>query len=846
MKKHFLWIVLMLSMSLGAFAQTTMTDQQVMALVMEEHEKGATQSQIVTKLMQRGVDIQQIRRVRSKYERQIKQSGMGQVADEAVDNADKRLRQGQKGTPATKKNKLTKKQNVQPNLRMNGVVDPTQQIDPTDPEFLQMQAEMGGLMPVDSIALLEQLLEQQRAEKKKVFGRDIFNNENLSFEPNMNIATPQDYRLGPGDVVNIDIYGASQQSLEATVTPDGDIVVDGFGPIAVSGLTVSQASARVRSQLGARYSSSQIKLTVGQTKTIMVNVMGEVTTPGTYTISAFATVFNALYMAGGINDIGTLRNIKVYRHNRLVTTVDIYDYILNGQARGNVRLIDNDVIIVGAYDCLVNLTGKAKRPMYYEMKKDESLAALLKYGGGFAGDAYTKTVRVVRKAGALHSVHTVNEFDYSAFKLADGDSVAIDSTIARYSNMAEVKGAVFRPGMYQIGGGVTSVRTLIEAAEGATEEAFTPHAVMHRMKDDRTLEVLSVDVAGIMEGRLPDVPLRNEDVLYVPTRQETMEEQTLTIYGEVQFPGIYKYADNETIEDFILQAGGLTDAASIVKVDVSRRLIDPSATSASDTIAISYSFKLKDGFVIDGENGFVLQPYDQVYVRRSPGYNEQVNVSVEGEVQFEGAYTLTKKSERISEIIAKAGGLTKTAFAKGARLMRQRTEEEKARQNAMLEAAKRSQSGGKDSIDIKKLDISETYSVGIELDKALANPGSDDDVVLRAGDRIIVPEYPSTVKINGEVMYPNTVSFLEGKDLKYYINQAGGWGENAKKSQTYIIYMNGTIAKASRKNKPKPGCEIVVPIRQRGGKLTTTEVLAIGTSTASLATMFATIANVLK
>ena len=834
MRKYLLALALLLLTGGTVVAQSTMTDEQLISFILEEKEKGTSQTEIVTKLMQRGVDIQQIQRIKRKYERQTQQSGMGSVADEAIDNAQRRIRtnNGQQRTTTVtgSGSQMIRKQNTTRNE--------------DDPNFLQMQAELGGIMPVDSIALLEQMLEEQEKRKNRIFGHDIFNNEALSFEPNMNIATPADYRLGPGDAVAIEVYGASQQSIDATITPDGFITIDGIGPVQLAGLTVAQANSRLRSQLSERYADSQIHLSVGQTRTILVNVMGEVNAPGTYTLSAFASVFNALYMAGGINDIGTLRNIKVYRNNRLVSTVDVYDFILNGKATGNIKLTDNDVIIVGAYDCLVNATGRVKRPMFYEMKSDESLAALLKYAGGFTGDALKTSVRVTRKNGSLYSVHTVDEFDFGTFHVADGDSVWVDSIIARYSNMAEVKGAVFHPGTYQVDGKINSVRALIEAAGGLSEEAFTGRAVMHRMKTDRTLEVLTVDINGIMAGTSPDVPLRNEDVLWVASRKETIEPPTLTIHGEVQYPGIYRYASNETVEDFIVQAGGPTDAASMVKVDVSRRIIDPYATESQDTVARHYSFAIKDGFVVDGVEAFHLEPFDEVYVRKSPGYLPQQNISVEGEVLFEGTYTLTKKSERLSELIKRAGGLTKTAYPSGARLIRQRTPEELARQESLRNAAKRS--GGKDSIDVSRLDMSASYPVGIQLDQAMAHPGSDADIVLREGDRIIVPEYSGTVKINGEVMYPNTTSYVDGKNLKYYINQAGGFGDNAKKKHTYIIYMNGTVAKADRKHKPKPGCEIVVPTKQRGNKLSTAETLAIGSTTASIATMIATLVNLFK
>ena len=571
--------------------------------------------------------------------------------------------------------------------------------------------------------------------------------------------------------------------------------------------------------------------------------MGEVNVPGTYTLSAFSTVFNALYMAGGISEIGTLRNIKVFRNNRQISTVDVYDYILNGKQTGNVRLADNDVIIVGPYESLVNITGKVKRPMYYEMKKTESVGALLNYAGGFTGDAYKKSVRIIRKTGQQYSVFNVSEFDMAKFPVSDEDSVSVDSVLPRFANMIEVKGAVFRPGMYEVGGNIQTVRQLIESAEGVTEEAFTPHAILHRMKSDRTLEMMAIDLQGILNGTVSDIPLRNEDVLFVPTKKDMQEEKTITIHGQVRNPGVYKYADNETLEDFVLQAGGLTDAASIVKVDVARRLKNPSATTAPDSIAQTFSFVLKDGFVIDGETAFKLKPFDEVYVRTSPGYTRQQNIRVEGEVNFEGTYTLSMKNQRLSDAIKMTGGLTTFAYPQGARLERRITPEERLRMQTVLKMVN-TQSG--DSIDVSQLELGNTYYVGIRLDEALANPGSDADVVLREGDRIIVPEYTNTVKISGDVMFPNTVSYQAGKSVKYYINQAGGWGNRAKKSHTYIIYMNGTVARIGYGTKIEPGCEIVVPSKPKGNRMTLPEILSIGSGTASIATMIASIANLLK
>ncbi len=865
MKKFLAYLLIAMLLPLAAAAQS-MSDTQVMQFVMKEHEAGTSQAQIVTKLMQRGVDISQIRRVRAKYERQMKQGGLGNVSDETSKKTDSRLRKnnGKERDDYGKESDKKAEQFSSNRLKAERDTKYRHTYDEDDEEFLDFQKEMQEMVP-DTAALLKKLLAERDKKARKVFGRDIFNNKELTFEPNMNIATPQNYKLGPGDAVFVDIYGASQKSAECTVSPDGFITIEGYGPVQVSGLTVAQANNRLRSTLGSRYSSSKIKLSVGQTRTIMVNVMGEVKTPGTYTLSAFATVFHALYMAGGTNDIGTLRNIKVYRNDRLVTVVDIYDYILNGKLTGNVRLADNDVIVVGAYDCLVDIRGKVKRPMFYEMKPNESVASLLKYAGGFKGDAYKKAVRVNRKSGREYSVFNVEEFDFANFHITDGDSVSVDSILPRYENTVEVKGAVFRPGHYNLGQQVNSVRTLIEHADGVTEDAITSRAVMHRMKADRTLEVISVDVDGIMNGTVADIPLKENDVLFIATKTEKMKERTITIRGEVQYPGVYKYADNETIEDFVIQAGGLTDKASLINISVNRRVSDAKATRPDSIIANTYTLALKENFMIDGDRSFTLMPFDEVYVMKSPGYTEQQNVSVEGEVLFAGVYSLERNNTRLSDLFKKSGGSNGLAYIKGARLMRKANAVEKARMEAVLKMQREEQkknllslaasanngsavqSVGKDATEanIEKFTVPEEYPVGIDLAEALKHPGSDADLVLRDGDRLIVPQYNGTVKINGAVMYSNTVAYEKGKRASYYIDQAGGYAGDAVKRRAYVIYMNGRVAKLSHGAKVRPGCEIVVPSRIKR-KMTTAELMSMGASMSSIAAMIATIANIVK
>lgn len=866
MKRYFLALLIAV-ISFSTVSAQSMTDDQVMQFVLKEHSAGTSQAQIVTKLMQKGVDINQIRRIKAKYERQSKNGGLGLVKDETVGKTEDGMRVNNGDTKESlaqkklnRKNKNKNKKNsknyreIDENsshrvgaVRNSNVKNENGMYDDEDNESFD-EMNRGVLDLLGDEYLTEDFMmevDPTYYRGRKVFGRDIFNKEDLTFEPVMNIATPQNYVVGPGDEVKVDIYGASQKSSTYTVSPDGDIVIDGYGPVNLAGLTVKQANARLRSTVGSRFSSSSIKLSLGQTRTIMVNVMGEVQNPGTYSLSAFASVFHALYMAGGVSGIGTLRNIKVFRNGKEVSTVDVYDYILNGKLSGNIRLHDNDVIMVGPYDCIVDIAGKVKRPMYYEMKTGESVQTLLKYAGNFAGDAYTKSVRIIRKNGSRYGVFNVQEFDMASFHVMDGDSVTVDSIIPRYENMVEVKGAVFRPGMYQLGGNITTVRTLIESAEGLLEDAFTTRAVMHRMNEDRTLKVISVDVKGIIDGNVADIPLKNEDVLFIPSKSERLESRTITIHGEVLYPGVYKYAENETLEDFVLQAGGLKESASTVKVDISRRVSNRTALTRDSLISKTYSFALKDGFVIDGKPGFVLEPYDEVYVRKSPSYSIQQNVSIEGEVNFPGTYALAKQESRLSDLVKAAGGTNRLAYVKGARLERKITPEERTRMEQVLKMAQ-SQSDGEDTIDVRKLDLGDTYYVGIQLDKAIESPGSDFDLTLRESDRIIVPEYTNTVKVSGNVLYPNTIAYKKGKGARYYVNQAGGWGSRAKKGSTYIVHMNGTVNQMGKGEKPTPGSEVIVPTKPKSENNKLSQWLAIGTSTASIATMVATIANLIK
>ena len=804
MKRIYLLLFLSLTVVMTTFGQR-LTDEQVVSLAVQQKKSGMSESQIATNLMKRGATMEQVQRVRAQYAKQITKAGMDDTVDNAIGDAKERMR--------------------------------------TDKEVSD-----GAVVTNEAADAPELVAEPQAAapgpQGRKVFGRDIFNNKALTFEPQMNIATPQNYVLGPGDILVIDVYGASQESLKLSVSPDGDITIPDFGPIQVSGLTVAAARSRIASRLGRYFQSSQIKTTLGQTRSIQVNVMGEVRTPGTYTISAFATAFHALYRAGGISDLGTLRNIKVYRQGRLLTVIDVYEFILNGRLAGNIRLQDNDVIQVGAYDCLVDLQGGVKRPMFYEMRENESLATLLKYSGGFAAGACKNTLRVNRTAGRMKSVFNVDEFDFSSFKLMDGDIVSVDSIYDRYENMVEVKGAVFRPGMYQLGEKVFSVKSLIERCEGVTEEAMTNRVVMRRMKPNRTQEVLSINLEAILNGTEADIPLQNEDVLFIPTQADHNNLRTLTMEGEVIFPGVYEFADNMTVGDFILQSGGLTDAASTAKIDVSRRYRDQGARTAGMDIAKTFSFTLDENFQTIEQPDFKLEPYDIVQVRRSPVYQDPITVTVGGEIAFRGTYTIERKNQRLSDLVHAAGGIVEGADIRGARLMRKMNEDERARIRSIIRMARQT-SDSSDSISLAKLALHTTYPVGIHLDEALANPGSTQDIELMDGDELVIPRFNHTVRISGDVNTPNTVAFEAGKGYKYYIEQAGGFGDRAKKRGAYIVYQNGTMSIA-KKGKIEPGCEVIVPSKEKKEGTTLNQWLGIGASMASLATMIASIANLLK
>ena len=798
----FLFVFLLL-LGLAGTAQAQMSDQQVVDYVKNGISAGKDKNQIGRELVVRGVTQSQLERLKVQYEE-------GKTVDAG----------------------------------MAGVtVGSRQRKSPVDGAVLEV---------VDSLSAAPTAV-AGRNPSRPVFGRNVFNRTNLTFEPNENVATPEHYKLGPGDEVIIDIWGANEANIRQQISPEGNILVSQIGPLYLNGLTIREANEKVREVFARKYAGvagddpeSQVRITLGQIRTIQINVMGEVAVPGTYRLSSFATVFHALYRAGGVTDIGSLRNIQIMRGGKLLAGLDVYGYILGGKTTDDIRLQEGDVIVVPPYEALVSVEGKVKRPMYYEMKKGETLGTLIDYAGGFTGDAYSKEVRLVRRTGREYCLFNVGSPDYAGFKLDDGDSISVGTILNRFANRVEVRGAVYREGMYELGEDMNTVRQLIDRADGLKGDAFLARALLYREHEDLSIETVAFDLKGVINGTVPDMSLRRNDVLEIASVRDLEEKGAFRIEGLVSRPGVYPFADNTTLEDLIIQAGGLLDGASTVRVDVARRLKDSKSLEPSSTLSKVFSFAVKDGFVIEGTPGFVLQPYDMVEVRKSPAYQVQRRVSIDGEVVFAGGYTLIRKNERISDLVKRAGGVTDDAYVRGGRLIREMNDEERAVRDEVVQLARRN--SGTDSLAVEKLQMNDRYTVGIDLDKALANPGSDYDMVLREGDRLVVPEYVSTVKISGEIMKPNTVLFIRGEKLKYYISQAGGYGSRAKKGKAYIIYMNGTMSRVKGPGKARiePGCEIVIPGKRARKGISLAEIMGLTTSAASVGTMAASIANMAR
>lgn len=692
-------------------------------------------------------------------------------------------------------------------------------------------------MIVDSLA--------KARDSVRVFGQEVFANKDLTFTPNYNLATPRNYVLAAGDEVVIEVWGAAEMNQRRTVTTEGSIYLEGIGPVQLNGYTIEEAEKTIRSRLGTIIegmgSDTHVKVSLGQIRSIRVNVLGEVLTPGTYTLPSLATLFNALYLAGGVSDIGSLRNIRLFRNNREAAVLDAYEYLIHGKTEANIRLEDNDMIIVPPYDARVWTKGFVKREMGYEMKSGETVANLLEYAGGFRGDAYTDDLLVKRRTGRQSQVFTVDRADFDGFVLHDGDSVKVGQIIDRYENRLQISGAVWRPGEYEYGERLNTLSALIARAGNLTGSQYADRGQITRQQADFTDKVIPFNVRDVVTGRA-DIALQPEDRVYIPTLDEMTETYYLLVHGEVNKPDTIPFRYNMNIEDVILLAGGLKESASMANVEVSRRVRNPLSVEYSARIADTFTFPISENLAVSAEAAqFTLMPFDEVYVRRSPTYMAQQRVMIGGEILFDGGYVFSRSGERISEIVRKAGGVTPEAYVRGASLVRRLTDDERAKVQTKLAIA--ASSFGRDSLSLDEKDFADTYSVGIDLERALRNPGGADDIVLRDGDAIYIPKLNNTVKISGSVLMANTVTY-GGSDVFDYINQAGGYSSDARR-RPFIVYMNGKVASTrpgfllhKRYPKVEPGCEIIVPEKVvRTNRMGIAEWLSVASSTAAISAM---------
>ncbi len=789
----------------GSLASFAMTDQEVITYIKQATAAGKTEQQIGKELMAKGVTPEQAERIKATYESQ--QGAETNVTSQSVNAASRERRH-----------------------------DAAEDISAGTMDEIGREVDEGTNGQVSA---------------RQIYGHKVFNSNALTFEPSDNLATPQNYRLGPGDEVIIDIWGASEDHLRQTISPEGSIMISQLGPVYLNGLSINEANKHIKNAFARKYSGvsdaeTDIQVTLGQVRTIQVDLMGEVATPGTFRMSPFSSVFHALYRAGGINDIGSLRNIQVLRNGRKIAGIDIYDYLFQGKTAGNIRLQEGDVIIVPPYGELVSIDGNVKRPMYYEIKPGETIEDVITYAGGFTGDAYTEMIRVARQAGTENELYNIDKGEFASYRLKDGDVLSVGTILDRYANRVELKGAVYRPGMFAISEDLSTVGQLVSRAEGLTDDAYTERALLYREGPELQLEVIPLNLKGILNGTSPDVKLKRNDMIVISSVHELEERGAVSINGYVARPGAYPYADNLTLEDLVFQAGGLLEGASTARIDISRRIVDPEATEQTQQLSESFTVEMKNGLGVGAGKGFQLRPYDVVQVRSSPGYETQKFVSMQGELLFTGQFVLERRNERVSDLIKRAGGIVDGAYIKGARLLRQMTDDEYAANQETLRFAMSNQESDGDSIALNTIQLPRTYNVGIDLERALANPGSSYDLVMKPGDQLFVPEQQSTVKIVGEVMYPNTVVYDADKKLKYYIDQAGGYGQKARKGKAFIIYMNGTVAKAKKNTPIEPGCVIIVPTKSTDNGTDWTKVLALSSGVASIATMAASVAAIFK
>lgn len=738
-------------------------------------------------------------------------------------------------------------------------------------------------------------LERTSTLRSEIFGLDVFKNSSfLSFQSNINIPTPQDYRLGPGDEIFIDVYGQSENYYQAEINPDGNIILENIGPISVSGLSVRQAKASVSNKLAGAYEGLRgdkpntfLSLSLGQLRTISLSIVGSVQIPGTYSMSSLGTVYNALYMAGGITERGTLREIKVFRKSKLVSTVDVYDFIVNGNSEKNIRVENDDVIIVGPYTNRVTLNGAVKTPGKFELTNDESLQSLLSYAGGFSENAFSKTIKVNRIVNGERVVADVNADQFEVFVPRPGDIFEVGEVLNRYKNRVIVKGAVFRPGNFSITD-ETTVKSIIENGEGIRPDAFLDRAYILRTTQDLNTETISFNLGKILNGESTDIKLQKEDVLNVLSKNDLSAERYIEISGEVNNTGVFAFSEGMTLKDIILFAGGFKESATGKRIEITRRVTDEAENNFDLSEVIIKDADLE--FLNESDtNPIKLEPFDHVLIRRNPNFHLQEFASIEGQVLYPGKYAIKNHGERISDILNRAGGLNNYAFVEGATLIRRteffegetdieqqiddlvqlqqrlqvepealseaeyllvsriednllRLEEQNDNNQSLSNFAKRERL--KEILEKNSLlgnaSFKQAEAIGIKLDQILTSPGSAADLLIEEGDVLIIPKKTETIRLRGKLLYPTTVRFEEGRSLKHYINSAGGFDNRAKRNGTYVVYANGEVARTKRflwfKFYPKAarGAEIIVPARPLKIPFRIQDVVAVTSGLATL------------
>jgi protein involved in polysaccharide export with SLBB domain len=728
-------------------------------------------------------------------------------------------------------------------------------------------------------------------EPSPYFGGDIFYNKKrrLTFEPNLNIATPKNYVLGPGDLVYIDVYGQSEKYYESIVTADGFIILDNVGPVNISGKTIEEAEALIKSRLSSFFTDLRgsnprtfMQLTLGNVRTIKVHLVGELRLPGTFTLSAFSTVFNALFAAGGPNDNGSMRSIKVIRNGKIVNTLDIYDFLINGNANLNFRLQDQDVIMVDPFLARVSVIGEVKRPKIFEVKENETFSQLLDYAGGFTDEAFKDRISVTRISGKEKAVSDIFLDQFSIFMIKGGDQYTVGRVLNRFSNRVQIKGAVFREGNFALTDGLT-LGQLIKNADGIRGEAYLERASILRTYDDLSTEVISVNLREILSGNTSDIPLQREDVVRISSIYDLQEEFYVQITGEVKKPGTYPYSKQMTVEDLIILAGGLRESASSKDIEIARRSQDTNVGTFSELIPVSIGVDLTIQ-----ENPISLNPYDNVIIRRKPNFTLDRLVQVEGQVNSPGVFSVTNAEERVSDLIKRAGGLTPYAYPKGATLIRRteffETESEQLRrqrnlqdlqlklqsdpnnteaqellmerlfkdlgntptdltEGAVATQSKRESLAGiaETKSGLGEIKIKQREAVAIDLETIMKTPGSDKDLILEEGDIISIPRQLQTVRMRGDVVYPATVRYERQRGMKYYINRAGGYDIRANRKRTYVVYANGEVARTKGflgiRSYPSiaPGAEVIVPSKGPRLPVRPGEIIGITTGIATLA-----------